>query len=459
MNLGRGRKGARHCLHRKIRRKLSRLLTPRLRSAAWLNNAFQQGGILRYQEHAIIIMPHVRTAFRRGTVLLLLAGLAACSGADDAGKKRGAPQVGFVVAEPSAVPIAATLPGRTVAFEASEVRPQVNGLIRKRYFTEGSTVRAGQPLFLIDPSLYQASANEASANLASARASAEAASSRADRLRPLAEMEAVAKQDYTDALAQARQARAAIQQSSAQLETARINLRFTSVPAPISGRIGRSLFTVGALVNANQADPLATIQRLDPMNVDIQQSSGDLLAMRRSLARGGSALPASAAVRLKLEDGSDYGPVGTVQFSEVTVNEATGTVTLRASFPNPDGTLLPGMFVRATFDQGIDPSAFLVPQQALQRDFGGDAFVFLVGPGNKAVRREVVATRTVGANWVVTSGLKRGDRIVTQGLNNLKQGMPVRPVPASKPERLNRPGEGGAQGGAQGKQPAAKTGG
>jgi membrane fusion protein (multidrug efflux system) len=388
--------------------------------------------------------------------VLLGAGiLGACSGRDDNAKKKGPPQVGFVVLTPGDVPLSTTLPGRTVAYEASEVRPQVNGVILKRYFTEGSTVRAGQPLFLIDPSLYRASANEATANLAAARATAEAASAKANRLRPLAEMEAVAKQDYTDALAQARQARAQIQQSNAQLDTARINLRYTSVPAPISGRIGRSLFTVGALVNANQTDPLATIQRLDPMNVDIQQSSGDLLAMRRALAGGGT-LPGSAAIRLTLEDGSEYGYPGTVRFSEVSVNEATGTVTLRASFPNPDGALLPGMFVQATFNQAVQPNAFLVPQQALQRDFGGEASVFLVGPGNKVVRRPVVATRTQGVNWVVTSGLKHGDKIITQGLNNLKPGMPVRAVPASTPERIQKPsGKGRGQGG----QPAGKAGG
>ena len=397
----------------------------------------------------IPISTYVRTAFQRAFVCLLLAAgvLAACSGQSDGAKKKGLPEVGFVVAAPSAVPIATTLPGRTVAFESSEVRPQVNGLILKRYFTEGSYVRAGQPLFLIDPRLYQASANEASANLASARATAEAANSRAGRLRPLAEMEAVAKQDYTDALAQARQARAAIAQSTAQLETARINLRFTTVSAPISGHIGRQLFTVGALVSASQAEPLATIQRLDPINVDIQQSSADLLAMRRALANGGG-MPSSAPVKLRLEDGSDYGYSGTVRFSEVTVNQATGTVTLRASFPNPQGALLPGMFVQATFDQAVEPNAFLVPQQALQRDFGGDGFVLLVGRGNKVERRKVAAARTVGANWVVTAGLKRGDRIITEGLGNLKQGTPVRPVPAGTPQRVGAPAAGDRSGGA-----------
>lgn len=420
-----------------------------MRGAGSPHNALAPADVITRRSAHIPISTYVRTAFQRAFVCLLLAAgaLAACSGQSDGAKKKGPPQVGFVVAAPSAVPIATTLPGRTVAFESSEVRPQVNGLILKRYFTEGSYVRAGEPLFLIDPRLYQASANEASANLASARATAEAASARAERLRPLAEMEAVAKQDYTDAVAQARQARAAIAQSTAQLETARINLRFTTVSAPISGRIGRQLFTVGALVNASQADPLATIQRLDPINVDIQQSSADLLAMRRALANGG-ALPGNAPVKLKLEDGSDYGYAGTVRFSEVTVNQATGTVTLRASFPNPRGALLPGMFVQATFDQAVEPNAFLVPQQALQRDFGGDGSVLLVGRDNKVERRKVTAARTVGANWVVTAGLKRGDRIITEGLGNLKQGTPVRPVPAGTPQRVGAPAAGERSGAA-----------
>ncbi len=383
----------------------------------------------------IFTMSRIRSAFLHGAFCLTLLGLSGCAGKDDsAARKRGGPQVGFVVVQPGAVPLTTTLSGRTVAYESSEVRPQVNGLIRRRLFTEGGYVRAGQPLFQIDASLYQATVNQASANMESARASAEAAQARADRLRPLAEMEAVAKQEYTDALAQARQARAAVAQTGAALETARINLRYTTVPAPISGRIGRSLFTVGALVSASQAQPLAEIQRLDPIYVDMQQSSADLLALKRSLASGGAGA-GSTDVRLTLEDGSDYDFAGTVEFSEMTVNEATGTVTLRARFPNPQGGLLPGMFVQAQFQQSVEPNAFLVPQQALQRDFGGDAFVFLIGPDKKAVRRTVVANRTAGTNWVVTAGLRRGDRVITQGTSNLKHGQMVRPVPASSPQR------------------------
>jgi membrane fusion protein (multidrug efflux system) len=384
--------------------------------------------------------------------------LAACSGgAADAARKRPPTTVGFVVVKPAAVPLSVTLSGRTVAYETSEVRPQITGLIRRRLFAEGGYVRAGQPLYQIDASLYRASVNQAQANLASSRASADAAVARADRYRPLAEMEAVAKQDYTDAAAQARVARADVARNAAALETARINLRYTNVPAPISGRIGRSLSTVGALVSANQAEPLAVIQRLDPIYVDMQQSVADLTALRRSVQQG-TVAAGSTTVHLKLDDGSDYGYTGQVQFSDVTVQESTGTVTLRATFPNHQGLLLPGMFVKAMFDQAIQPNAFLVPQPAVLRDFDGSAYVFVVGPGNKALRRKVTADRTMGTNWVVTAGLKPGDRVILQGLNNLKAGAKVRPVPATAPQRVAVPknfklgqgGPGGRGGGAGG---------
>jgi len=363
--------------------------------------------------------------------------LAGCTRSDAENQRgqRGPVQVGFVVVQRTAVPLQSLLGGRTVAFESSEVRPQVNGVIRRRYFTEGSYVRQGQPLYQIDPSLYRAAVNQAQANVAAARATLDAAQVRANRYKPLAEMEAISKQDYTDAAAQARQARAAVAQNSAALDTARINLRYTSIPSPISGRIGRSLSTVGALVTANQADPLAVIQRLDPMYVDIQQSSADLTKLRHALAMGGVE-PGSTQVRLKLEDGSDYGYTGTVQFSEVMVNESTGTVTLRAKFPNPQNILLPGMFVQALFTSAVDPNVFLVPQAALQRDIGGDAYVFIVGAGNKAERRKVVADRTFGADWVVSGGLRPGDKVITQGTANLKSGAPIKPVPASAPQKI-----------------------
>jgi len=376
--------------------------------------------------------------------------LAGCSARDNSSRRQGGtPEVGYVVVQPASVPMVTELAGRTSAYQTSEVRPQVSGVIHKRLFTEGAYVRKGQPLYQIDPSLYRAAANQAAANLQSARATADAAGAKAERYKPLAADQAVAQQDYTDAAAAARSARAAVAQNQAALETARINLKFTTVPAPISGKIGRSLFTEGALVTNNQTDPLAVISSLDPIYVDIQQSAADLLKLRRQLASGG-AVPTRAAVTLKLEDGSDYGITGTVEFSEVTVDPATGTVTLRAKFANPQGLLLPGMFVRAEFAQANDPNAFLVPQVAVSRDPKGNAQVYVVGPGNKAVARSVTATRTVGPNWVVTSGLKAGDKVITEGLGKVKADAPIKPVPAGSPQRIGAPPNGGKRGGSAG---------
>jgi membrane fusion protein (multidrug efflux system) len=371
--------------------------------------------------------------------LLAPLALAGCGGQE---KKPTPPppEAGFVILGKQTVPIEIELAGRTAAFEMSEVRPQVSGVIKARLFTEGTIVRQGQTLYQIDPSLYRTAVSQAQANLTSAEATREAAQARAGRYRPLAQIEAVSQQDYTDAQATARQATASVAQNRAALETANINLRFTRVPAPITGRIGRSIFTTGALVTANQADPLTTIQRLDPIFVDIQQSSADLLALRRSLATGGT-VPSSAEVRLRLEDGSDYPAAGTVQFTEAMVDPATGTVTLRARFPNPSGLLLPGMYVRARLSQATARDAILVPQAGLARSPRGDATVMLVGPGNKAVQREVQAGRTVGDKWLVTSGLDAGDRLIVEGLGRIKPGQAIRPVPAgSKPQ----PPQGGA---------------
>ncbi|MBO9498084.1 MAG: efflux RND transporter periplasmic adaptor subunit [Novosphingobium sp.] len=391
-------------------------------------------------------MLSLRTATLVGLSSIALA-LAGCS---DSSKQhdKGPPTVGYVVVAPSAVPIPVSLGGRTVAFETSEVRPQVSGIIQRRLFTEGSNVRAGQPLYQIDPSLYRASALQAQANLAAARATAEAARAKANRYKPLAEQQAIAQQDYTDAEATARQAEAAVAQASAALETARINLRFATVTAPISGRIGRSLVTTGALASASQADPLAVIQRYDPMYVDMQQSSADLTALRQQLAKG-QVNPGSTTVQLQLEDGTTYPLPGVVEFSDVSVSESTGTVTLRARFPNPGGLLLPGMFVNAVFEQAVQPQAYLVPQAALQRDFDGSAFVYIVGADNKAARRKVTAARTSGADWVITDGLQRGDKVITQGLgNNVRQGTALKPVPANTPQRIGVPqGAGGGKAG------------
>ncbi len=376
-----------------------------------------------------------------------LIALAACSGGgDDAAKGKGkggqpgqgTPTVGYVVIQPSSVAMTTELSARTTAFESSDVRPQVTGIIRRRFFTEGTLVQKGQPLYEIDPRLYRAAANEAQANLQSARANEQAQRVLANRYKPLAEMEAISQQDYTNAIATSRQATASVAQTRAALETAQINLKFTTVPAPITGRIGRSLFTVGALVSATQTDPLAQIQRLDPMFVDIQQSSGDLLALRRSLGQNGI-VPTRAEVRLKLEDGSDYGATGTVEFAEALVNTETGTVTLRARFPNPQGLLLPGMFVQARFAQAINQRAFLVPQAGLSRDAKGNATVYVVDANNKAVQKKVKADRTQGAYWVVTSGLNPGDRIITQGLSKIAPNQGVKPVPENTAQRIEAP--------------------
>lgn len=364
------------------------------------------------------------------TFILVLFLTTACSRTDNAEKKSAPPpEAGYVVLKTESVPLLIELAGRTSAYEVSEVRPQVSGIIRERLFTEGSVVRAGQTLYRIDPSLYRAAAAQARANVASAEATTDAARVRAERLRPLAAIEAVSQQEFTDAVATAREAEAAVAQNRALLDTAAINLRFTNVTAPITGRIGRSSVTTGALVTGNQAESLATIQRLDPIFVDIQQSSADLLALRRSLASG-DAIPSSAQVRLRLEDGSDYGSVGDLQFAEATVDPSTGSVTLRARFPNVSGLLLPGMYVRAQLSQATARAAILVPQQGVARDPRGAATVMLVGPDNKVVMREVKADRTVGDRWLVTDGLQAGDRVIVEGLSRIKAGQVVKPVPA-----------------------------
>jgi len=329
------------------------------------------------------------------------------------------------------------------AFQASAVRPQVSGVILKRLFQEGSIVHQGQTLYQIDPSIYAAQQAQAQANLQSARASAVAARTRASRYAPLAKMEAISKQDYTDALAAARQADAAVAQNNASLRTAQVNMRFTRVPAPISGRISLSNVTEGALVTANQAEALATITRLDPVFVDIQESAADLLKLRQSLTQGG-AVPTSAQVRLKLPDGSYYAHSGTVEFSQVIVDQATGTVTVRARFANPQSILLPGMYVTAEFAQAVQTSAILVPQQAVTRDPQGNATLFVVGPGNRAVQRIIQADRTLGTFWVITGGLAPGEKVITQGTANLKDGAEITPVPANAPQRVGaRPGGAG----------------
>ena len=373
--------------------------------------------------------PRIILTAALATLVLTGLSLAGCGGSDN--KAKPPPEVGFAVLAPTTAPVVTELPGRTSATSTAEVRPQITGVIERRMFTEGALVHRGQPLYRIDASLYRAAQMQASANLASAQASASAATARADRYRPLAADKAVSQQDYTDAAATARVTAAQVAQARASLAAASTNLRFTTVPAPITGRIGRSLLTEGALATANQAAPLAVISQLDPIYVDIQQNASDLIALRRQMASGGAT---PVGVHLKLDDDSDYPHEGTLEFSEVTADPSTGTVTLRLRFPNPEGLLLPGMFVRAQLHQASQGNVFLVPQSALTRDARGNAVVFVVGAGNKAELRKVTAPRTLGDQWVVTAGLSRGDRLITQGLGKVKPGLPIHPVPENTPQ-------------------------
>lgn len=381
---------------------------------------------------AIVVLPRIPGAIAR--VLLALSISLAIAGCDRGNAKipaRGenaVPEVGYVVVAAQSVPLTVELAGRTAAFETSEVRPQVSGVITARSFAEGSLVEAGQTLYQIDSATYEASAAQAVADLSSAKAARDAAVARAERAKQLVATGLISQQDYADAVATAAQSRAAVDRAQATLTQARINLRYTKVPAPIGGRIGRSLVTTGALVTQSQSEPLAVIQRLDPIFVDIQQSSADLLSLRRSLASGGLTNP-TAEVRLKLEDGSDYPIVGRMQFAESLVDPSTGAVTLRAKFANPDSLLLPGMYVRATISQATAPGAILVPQPAVSRDPKGNATAYVVAANGVAESRVLVADRTVGDKWLVTNGLKPGDRLIVEGLGRVKPGQPVRAVP------------------------------
>jgi membrane fusion protein (multidrug efflux system) len=336
------------------------------------------------------------------------------------------------------------------------VRPQVNGIVLKRLFTEGGLVHQGQPLYVIDPSLYRASVSQAQGLLASAQADAVAAKLKAQRYTDLEKINAVARQDAADARAAAGVADAAIVQQRAALQTAQINLRYTRVNAPISGRISRSSVTPGALVTASQTDALATITQLDPIYVDIQQSSNDLLALRKAIANGG-AMPDTAAVKLKLEDGSDYPQTGTLLFSEVQVDPSTGAVTLRARFPNPQGLLLPGMYVRAVVSQAVRQNAFLLPEAAVTHDPKGAATVLVVGADDKIVKRPVQDRGLSDNRWVVTGGITAGDRIVVEGSGKAKPGQQVHAVAASNdPATIDGSGGGGGKSGSGGATGASK---
>jgi len=332
------------------------------------------------------------------------------------------PKVSVVTVQAQAVPITTELPGRVAGYRTADVRPQVNGIILKRLFVEGSDVKAGQQLYQIDPAPYQASYDSAVAADASARALAE-------RYKPLAEANAVSKQDYDNAVASHLQAQAAV-------ETAHINLVYTRVLSPITGRIGRSLITEGALVTANQATALATVQQLDPVYVDVTQPTTTLLRLKKEAAAG--LLKQNEAgqtqVRVRLEDGSDYAHPGTLEFSEVTVDEGTGSVTLRALMPNPERLLLPGMFVREEIQEGVRQSAVLAPQQGISHDQKGEPNALVVGPDNTVELRTLKTDRAIGDQWLVTSGLKPGDRVIVEGIQSAKPGTKVVPEEYRPPD-------------------------
>jgi len=372
----------------------------------------------------------------------ILAGcvvLAGCGKQGTAvGKAPGAPpEVGVITIEPQRVALTAELTGRTSAYLVAEVRPQVGGIIRERLFTEGGDVKAGDVLYQIDPAQYQAAYNSAKAALARAEANLVPARLKAERYQELVKINAVSQQDYDDASAALKQAEADVEAAKASLEAARINLAYTKVTAPISGRIGRSSVTNGALVTASQPAALATIQQLSQMYVDMTQSSAELLRLKKDLAEGllRSDGTAQTRVKLLLEDGSVYPLKGTLKFSDVTVDPGTGSITLRAIFPNPDHILLPGMFVRAVVEEGISDHAILVPQRGVTRNPAGDAMVMVVADEEKVEPRVIEVVRTVDDNWLVSKGLNAGDRVILEGLQKARPGTPVKAVPfGSKPD-------------------------
>lgn len=368
--------------------------------------------------------------------MLIMTGCKQQSSVNGPPPGSGSPEVGVVAISTAPVTLTMELSGRISPHRLAEVRPQVGGIIQKRLFIEGSDVQAGQVLYQIEPATYQAAFANAKAALARAEANLTSIRLKAERFRELVAIKAVSQQDYDDASAMLKQAEADVAANQAGVETARINLDFTRVKAPISGRIGRSTVSDGALVTENQTAPMATIQQLDPVYVDVTQSSTELLRLKRNLASGeikgkdGD----QAKVKLLLEDGSPYPQEGILKFSEVTVIQSTGSVTLRALFPNPDQLLLPGMFVRAIIQEGVSEQAILVPQRGVSRNPKGEAMVMMVGAEEKVEPRVIKVSRTVGDSWLVSEGLKTGDRVILEGIQRARPGTPVKAVPfGSKP--------------------------
>jgi len=377
-----------------------------------------------------------RLAFTVASALLIAAaGLGGCArhGGQGDPNDQGPPVVGVVTLKAAPVVLTTELPGRTSPYETSDVRPQVGGIVIARPFTEGGEVKAGQVLYRLDPAPFRAAYAQAEGQLANAEASLTTTKVKAERYGDLVKINGVARQDYDDAQAAYKQAAANVQQQRAAADAARINLAWSTITAPISGRIGRSMVTKGALVSAGQTDALTTIQRLDPIYVDVTQSTSEVLKLRRALGAGQltSGGPDSVTVRLKLEDGSDYPLEGKLQFTDVTVDQTTGAVTLRAVFPNPGGLLLPGMYVRAEVAQGVAPAGLLAPQQGIARDEKGLPTAMVVDAQGKAQLRSVQTDGAIGNQFLIRDGLKPGDRLIVEGLQKAKPGTPVRAVAAN----------------------------
>ena len=375
-----------------------------------------------------------RTVAQLTAAGILLSGsilLTGC-GKKDAPPPPGPQEVSVVSVVSQQLAMTTELPGRTSSFQIAEVRPQVGGIIQKRLFREGADVKAGQPLYQIDPATYRAAYDSARATLAKADANLTTARLKAERYRELVSINAVSKQEYDDADAAFKQAAADVAGARAAVESARINLDYTRVSSPISGRIGKSTVTPGALVTQNQADALTTVQQIDPIYVDVTQSSTEVLRLRRELESGTLARAGNggARVKLRLEDGSDYAHEGRLEFSDITVDQGTGAITIRAVFPNPERNLLPGMYVRAVLEEGVNDQAILVPQQGVTRNYKGEATALVVGQDNKVAERVLNVSRTIGDKWLVNSGLKQGDRVIVEGLQKAHPGAVVKPVPA-----------------------------
>ncbi len=356
-------------------------------------------------------------------ISLLSLNLAACQSSDSEDSpqnaQQAAPKVDVVSLIPQTVTIKTELPARTVAFRQAEVRPQVNGIIENRLFEEGADVKSGQQLYQIDEAPFQAALQMAKAELASVRANIQSTKARAERFKGLIDNKAISQQDYDDAQAAYLQAQAEVAVAQANIQTAEINLRYTKVNAPIDGRIGRSNITEGALVTAQQESPLTTITQIDPIYVDISQASKEVLRLRRQLLSGRIAEEDAAQVKLKLEDGSTFQHQGELQFSEVNVNESTGSLVMRAKFPNPEGLLLPGMYVKTVINEGTMPDAILVPHKAVMFSREGTASVMLVNDENIVEQRPIEVRQSIDHNWLVSDGLSGGEKVVVEGLQKI----------------------------------------